>query len=569
MGNRRVKIVIIFFLIFLFAIVIKLFFLQALHGQWYRELALGIRETSSRIEPKRGEVFMQNIKKPSLFVPLILNEDVYLLYANGRDIKNVSETVENLTLILLLTDEEKDAITQKLTHIGSDPYEPLLTGISEHKATKLREAMPDGIGLVRSPRRFYTESARLGHVTGFYAAREDLKKGQYGIEGYFDGLLSGVRGTFAGERDPFGLWIPFSEKKSLPAIDGADVVLTIDQKIQLETCKALHEGVIEYKAASATALVMNPKTGALLAMCNEPTFDPNTYSQSPSISVYNNGAIFQAYEPGSVFKPITIAAALDAEKISPGTFFEDKGFAQIDNFTIKNAGEKVYGMVTIKDVLIKSINTGSIFAAQTLGIRVFREYVERFGFGVVSGVELDTEVAGSIENLDRNGAIYLATASFGQGISVTPLQMISAFGVIANNGKLIKPQIVKEVHYPNGTVQVRRIQEIRQVIGTRTAATLSRMLTTVVDEGHAKHAAVKGYFIAGKTGTAEIANPEGGYLEEYNHTFVGFGPSDDAQFVVLIKYERPNKRFADETTVHTFAKIAKFLVGYLTIPPER
>lgn len=262
-----------------------------------------------------------------------------------------------------------------------------------------------------------------------------------------------------------------------------------------------------------------------------------------------------------------MAAALDTGAVHPLTTFTDTGVEVIDGFRIKNAADKVYGLSTMTDVLAQSINTGAIYAARLVGSKTFADYVERFGFGRVTGIELDTEVTGTIENARKKNDIYLATSSFGQGITTTPMQLITAYAALANGGKLLKPTIVKKIVFPDGSQEDHVKEEIRQIVSPRTSAQISSMLTAVVSEGHAKKAGVKGYLIAGKTGTAQIAHEDGGYGEEYNHTFIGYGPADDARFVMLVKFEKPNVSFAASTAVSTFGIVAQFLVNYLHISP--
>lgn len=568
--SGRLTMMRIFVIVIASLIIARLFVIQVMDNAWYRGLAFGGRAASAELEPIRGEVFLQNINDESKFSSLMVNEDSYLLFADGKSLKGDPATVATqIVEVLGLEGEEKEGVLKKMGELGSDPYVPLVKMLDEHKADKIRELKNLGLGLVRSTIRYYPEAGKGAHITGYLGMGEkDARVGKYGFEGFNNALLSGKTGAAKGEQDAFGAWIPLSSRSFTAAEDGPDVVLTVDQNIQNVACMALHEGMEKYEAKSGTVIVMDPKNGGILALCNEPTYDPNKYREVKDISVFNNSAIFTPYEPGSVFKAFTMASGLDSDQVLPTTTFEDKGYEVIDKFTIKNAAEKVYGVSSMRNVLIDSINTGSIFVARKVGKERFNEYVKKFGFGTLTGVELDTEVAGTIENIARKGEIYIATASFGQGITATPLQLIAGFSAIANHGVLMKPTLVREKRFDDGRVEKQKPVEVREVISAKSAATLSTMLTAVVDEGHAHWAGVKGYRIAGKTGTAQIADPGGGYLEEFNHTFVGYGPSDDARFVILVKYERPNQRFADATTVFTFNKIATFLVNYMRIPPR-
>ena len=398
--------------------------------------------------------------------------------------------------------------------------------------------------------------------------KDDRPTGFYGIEGYFDTLLAGTPGFFQTERDVAGRWIALSDKMVREAQDGADIVLTMDRTLQYMACKALNDGAKRYDAKGGTLIIMDPFTGQIMAMCSNPDFNPNFYSKVDSGSVYNNTATFQAYEPGSIFKPIIMAAGIDLDDVQPDSTFVDTGSEKIDVYTIKNANDKVYGKQSMTGVLENSINTGMIHVARQMGVDAFRDYVQRFGFGEVTGIELDTESAGNISSLDKKSEIYMATASFGQGITVTPLQMVQAYAAIINGGNLMRPYIVDEVRYPDGRVEKRQPTTVRRVISARTSVLLSGMLTSVVKNGQAKKAQVPGYYVGGKTGTAQIGGSGGAYLENAtNHSFVGFAPADEPRFVMLVKFDRPSAAvYADATTAPVFSELASFLLNYYDIP---
>ena len=554
--------------LFVALIIIRLFILQVIDMSVYRQMAFGAQNLSAQLDAVRGEVFMRSVRDGELS-PLILNEDRFLVFADGRRLEDPFATASRLAEIMNVSDEEEVDLKNKMSEIGSDPYEPLFKSVSEFEADKIRDEDFSGIGFVREPHRYYPESVSASHLTGFTQINDDnVRVGQYGLEGYFDRILSGQSGTLSGERDPFGAWIPLSERSIEAAKDGPRIITTIDPAIQKFGCDVLIEDMREFEARSATLIVMNPETGEILAMCNVPHYDPNNYRNVDDISVFNNSSIFTPYEPGSVFKPITMAAALDTDKVEPQTTFYDEGFEIVDDFTIRNAAEKKYGLSSMREVLVESINTGVIFAARKVGRHDFAKYVEQFGFGRVTGLELDSEVTGTIENVYRKGEVFLATASFGQGITSTPMQLIMSYSVLANHGKLLKPTIIHSFEYADGSVETFEPQEIRQVVSSRTASQVSSMLASVIEDGHSTGAGVDGYLIGGKTGTAQIADESGGYGEEFNHTFIGYGPADDAKFVMLVKFENPNERFAASTAVPTFGKIAAFLVEYLELVPD-
>jgi cell division protein FtsI/penicillin-binding protein 2 len=266
-----------------------------------------------------------------------------------------------------------------------------------------------------------------------------------------------------------------------------------------------------------------------------------------------------------------MAAAIDAGKVTPKTTYTDTGQVAIGQYTIRNSDGKANGIQTMTDVLEKSLNTGAIFAVRQLGAEKFRQYVDGFGFGQPTDLGLDGESKGDVSSLTKRGDIWSATASYGQGITVTPVQMAAAYSALANGGKLMKPYVVAEVKYPDGSGFRGEPQELRQVISKRAADLISGMLVRVVEDGHGKQAAVPGYWVAGKTGTAQISDGQGGYeKEQFNGTFVGFAPVDNPAFVMVTKIERPQDVvFAESSAAPLFGGIAAFLLQYLQIPPDR
>jgi cell division protein FtsI (penicillin-binding protein 3)/stage V sporulation protein D (sporulation-specific penicillin-binding protein) len=316
---------------------------------------------------------------------------------------------------------------------------------------------------------------------------------------------------------------------------------------------------------------MDPSTGAVLAMCNAPVFDANDYSNVEDIETYINSAVSDQYEPGSVFKPLAMAAALDMGAVTPSTTYEDTGEVKIDSYTIRNSDLKANGIQTMTNVLELSLNTGAIFSVQQIGNENFYKYVQKFGFGEKTGIELEGENNGNISSLATFRDIYAATASYGQGITVTPIQLISAYAAAVNGGKLMKPYVVEKIIKENGFEVKTEPEIVRQVISAETSRVLRAMLVSVVKKGHAARAQIQGYFVGGKTGTAQIAKTNGvGYdASRHNDTFIGFTPVDNPKFVVLTKINDPkDAAWAESTAVPLFGEIGKFLVDYYQIPPD-
>ncbi len=432
-----------------------------------------------------------------------------------------------------------------------------------------------GVSLNWETLRYYPEKNIFSNVIGF-SNLENI--GNYGLEGYFneeltgeDGYLLGDKGSYKGEK------IIIDKEEYQTPVDGQNLVLTIDYAVQLHICQKLEEAQAKHSFTGGSIIVMDPKTGKIIAMCSWPNFDPNNYQDVSDTSLFDNQTVSYQYEPGSVFKTITMAIAIDQGKITPDTYYEDKGQLKIDSWTIKNSDYDTYGghgKVNMNYVLENSLNTGAIFAASQVGSTVYAEYLKKFGFGEKSGIELGSESAGNINSLLAKEVkdIDFATASFGQGLAVTPLQMISSYAALANKGVLMKPYIVDKIlDKDDNVIKTTEPKVVRQVVSEQTAETVSAMLVNVIENGHAKKSKVKGYYIGGKTGTAQIPSDSGGYLKnKYIHTFVGYGPIEDPKFVMLVKFDSPNTSvYAEGTVVPVFGEIVDFLLKYYQIPATR
>ncbi len=456
---------------------------------------------------------------------------------------------------------------------GRSGYEPIERNVDDERLAAVEALDLPGISYVREAARLYPEAKVSGHVIGFLGYDEDgSRAGKYGIEGYFNKELGGQAGFLRSERDISGRLIAIGDRSIEPAVDGSDIVLTIDRTIQYVACSALQKAVAEHQADGGSVVILEPASGKVLAMCGVPDFDPNAYSKADDLNVFNNPAIFSDYESGSIFKPMTMAAALDSGAVTPSTVYEDPGAIQIDEFTIKNSDLQAHGLQTMTQVLEQSLNTGVIFAMRETGQETFANYVKAFGFGVPTGIELETEVSGDISSLDRGAEIFAATASFGQGITVTPLQMAAAYAAIANGGILKRPTIVEEIRHPDGTVEKQPAVDVRRVIEEKTASLLGAMLVSVIEHGHGKRAGVPGYYIAGKTGTAQVAKKDGaGYEQDISiGSFAGFGPVEHPKFVMVVRIDRPRDApWAEATAAPLFGEIAAFLLQYFEVPPTR
>lgn len=571
--DARVEAFRLFMLFFASVIGIKLFVLQIIDHGFYQALASGQHEIFRELIPERGDVLIHDYKDEAL-VPFATNQRLAFIYADPRKIVDPENTAEKISEVFGY-DEEKILILAKRLDQPDDPYEPIERKVSDEILDQIVALELPGIFYTRELSRLYPEKNMGGHLVGFVGSDSDGKKaGKYGIEGYFDSLLAGTPGILRSERDLAGRLIAVAERSLEPAVDGVDIVLTIDRTIQFKACSSLAASVEKHGADSGSIIILDPKTGKIFAMCAVPDFDPNNYSKVESIDQFNNPIIFDAYEPGSIFKPITMAAAVDVGAVTPATRFTDVGSVQVEGWPkpIGNAEGKVYGDVDMTQVLEDSINTGMIFSMRQMGKEKFVEYVKRFGFGIKTEIELETEAQGNISSLDKPSEIFSATATFGQGITVTPLQIAMAYSAIANGGMLKKPMIVDEIRYTDGAVEKREPQDVAQVIDEKTSRMLGAMLVSVIEHGHGRRAGVPGYYIAGKTGTAQVARTDGiGYSNDYTiGSFAGFGPVEDPKFTMVVRIDNPRDVvWAESTAAPLFGEMAQFLLQYFEIPPVR
>lgn len=533
------------------------------HGHFSR-LAKEQHLASKIVPAQRGRIFTEEADGSGLY-PLATNVTLFALTAVPAQIKRPELVASKL--MPYLENIEESALISKLSS-RAQYMPPLKRKIGEEEADIIDALNLSGVYLLPEKYRYFPEETMAAHALGF-VNRDG--QGQYGLEGYFDKELGGKAGFLEAELDTFGRQIALGKREEVNPENGLDLVVSIDRAVQYYVDKAVREAVEKHQAERGMAIIMEPSTGRIIAMAAYPNFDPNNYNQE-DIANFTNPMISQVYEPGSVFKVVTMAAGIDAGLVSPSTTYTDTGEVQVDDRTIKNSDLKANGLQTMSDVLEKSLNTGVVFVVQKLGKYLYNKYLDQFGFTHLTGVDLKGEVGAHIKNVRQTRDVDLATMSFGQGIAVTPLQMISAVAAIANDGRMVRPHIVDKILYPSGAVSVDPTIT-GQAISPQTAQLVSAMMVNVVERGHGKRAGVPGYFIAGKTGTAQIPGPSGGYLDGFGNTigtFVGFGPVENPRFVMLTRVDKPKDvQFAESSAAPLFGQIAKFLLDYWRIPPTR
>ncbi|MEA3408326.1 MAG: penicillin-binding protein 2 [Chloroflexota bacterium] len=416
-------------------------------------------------------------------------------------------------------------------------------------------------------RRVYPDGALASSVLGFVNYEGEAL---YGLEEYYDHLLCGTQGEWYGVRDPWGEQILANLVNYREARDGATLVLTLDRNVQHMAEQILRRGIEENKATSGNIIVLDPRTGGVLAMANYPTYAPGDYGNVDSLQRYVNTSISSIYEPGSVFKPLTLAAALDAHLIRPTDSYDDRGEIIVGTQRIRNADRKSHGPTTMVELLAYSRNVGAAYVATLLGEARFYEMVRRFGFGEVTGIDLAHEEDG-ILRVPGDSMWHksdLATNSFGQGIAVTPIQVAVAYAAIANDGILMRPHVVREIRRGEH-VEVIEPFPVRRVISSEASQDITTLMVDSMELGM-KKAVLPGYVLAGKSGTSEIATLEGYMPETVIASFVGFGPVPDARFVVLTKFDRPREGYwGTDVAAPEFRRMCKYLVDYYGIPPTR
>ena len=527
---------------------------QIIEHHRFRALAEAEHQDEMVIPPRRGEIRDRN--------EYLLAADVieYDLSASPKIISDPYATADRLARLL---DIPRDELVKTLSSDAT--WTPLVQGVPQAVAEKLVEW--DVVGLQVEPRakRVYPEEDMAAHLLGFVNSNGN---GFYGVEGYYDSMLRGQAGLRTGERSPFGEIIPLGASRFVPPVSGATLYLTIDRNIQYLIEAELEKAVVGYGAQRGSVIVLNPKTGAILGMANYPTYDPNNYSVS-SESLFFDPNVSEQYEPGSVFKIITMAAGLDAGAVSPGTIIYDGGYMEVGGRVIYNWDRQGHGNVDMTDVLAKSLNVGVAQVATALGKDRFYTYVKRFGFGHLTQIDLGSEGPGTLKT-PREANWYesdLGTNSFGQGIAVTPVQIATAVAAIANDGLLMKPYVVQRVVDGQREIEVQPTV-VRRAVSNATATTLTEMLVTALEQANSE-ALLPGYRIAGKTGTAEIPIPGGYHPTLTLGSFAGYLPADNPQVLVLVIIDRPtSSRWGSRTAAPTFRRIAERLVVLLDIPPD-
>lgn len=544
----------------LFCLVIaRLFYWQVIRAEELSILARDQYNKSVVIEPQRGEI------RTSDGFPLVSNKISYLLIANPKVVANKTETAEILASILEI---DKASVSANLS---KDLFwVSVASNIEPEKKERIEKLKLAGIDFEKQYTRFYPEASLAAHLVGFVGKDEiGNSKGYFGIEGYYDRLLKGKEGNLIQINDALGRPILAKLNKNSGEIDGSNLVLSIDRSVQFLAENELKDGVEKYGASSGMVAIMDPKTGNILAISAMPSFDPKDF-QDYSDNLYKNPVITDTYEPGSTFKPLIMSAALNAKLITPQTKCSTcAGPVSIGGYEIHTWNNKYYKDINMTDIIMHSDNTGMVYVGTKLGLDRMLYYLDKFGIGKLTGIDLQGEVVPNLKPRDLWYKIDLATSSFGQGISVTPIELLSAIAAIANNGNRMEPHVVVEVDSADGNKAKIAPKIVDSPISAETAKVMTEIMVNAVNKGEANWVRIKGYRIAGKTGTASI--PIQGHYDP-NQTiasFVGFAPADNPKFAMLVVLNRPTTSiYGAETAAPIFFNIVKKLLLYYGISPD-
>ena len=557
--NLRYRLTFLILILAFVVITLRLFYWQVVKAQELYVLAQSQYGRLIKVEPIRGEI------KTFDGFPIAANKISYLVFANPKEVKDKKKFAETLAPILKV---DIASIAAQLTL--DRLWVPLKSAIDTQTKDSIKSLSLPGIGFEEKSTRFYPEASMSSQMLGF-VGKDDIgeDKGYFGLEGYYDRLLRGRESYRVNVQDALGKPILSKATEGAGKIDGSNLILSVDRPIQFLVEKKLKDGVEAYGASSGMVGIMNPKTGEIIALASNPTFQPSEYQKSAE-DLYKNPFISNTYEPGSTIKPIIMSAALDAKLIKPQTKCPIcSGPVKIGEYELHTWNDKYFKEINMTDVIIHSDNTGMVYVAQKLGVDKMIFYLNKFGIGSLTRIDSQGEIAPNLKPKNAWYPVDLATTGFGQGISVTPIQLLVSFSAIANDGKMMQPHFVTGVESPDGQVAKIPHKVLGRPISEQTAKVMTEILVEAVNKGEAQWTRLKGYRIAGKTGTASI--PVKGHYDPSKTitSFIGFAPAENPKFVMLVILDKPTVAiYGSETAAPIFFDIAKDILSYYGIPPS-
>jgi len=556
--ERRIRLVVFFFAICFLAIIGKLFYWQVINREYLLALADNQHLVSLGIPATRGKIFSNDN------FPLVLNQKSYTLFVDPQEL-DISPNALVQTIKPIVKKEEFDLLA-----IANKNLRRLVLAknLDIQAKEELEKLEIKGLDFEEKEKRFYPEASMSAHLLGFVGEDEKGEgKGYFGLEGHYNYEIEGKRGDRSFEQDALGRPVPLSEESIEKPIPGRSLLLNLDRPLQFLVEKHLQEGIKKYFASSGLVVIMDPKSGAVLSMASFPAYDQSSYYlYDPEL--YRNPVISSSFEPGSIFKVIMMAAGIDSGKIKTDDVCDIcLGPKKIGEYTIKTWNEKYYPNSSVTDIIIHSDNVGMVYVGEKLGVENLYGYLKKFGFGERTGIDLQGENTPALRERKDWREIDLATASFGQGIAATPIQILSAVSAIANKGELYQPQVVDKILEDSQVVEIKPIRKGRP-ISAKTAEIVTEMMIQAVEKGEAKWARPQNWRIAGKTGTAQI--PIAGHYdpEKTIASFVGFAPADNPAFVMLVALREPKTSpWGSETAAPLWFEIAKDIFKLWRIPP--
>lgn len=509
----------------------RLSFVQLVQGEWLMEKAEDLTSRDIPFEPRRGKILDRNGEA------LTYNISTPSVMAIPSQIKEPAKTAKELATILGASEKK---IYEQITKRELIVYiKPEGKKISEEKAKKIQNLRLAGIVITEDSKRYYPYQSLAAHLLGFTGADN---QGLAGLELVYDEKLKGVKGKVSFQSNARGEKLPGGQDQFTPPEDGLNLQLTIDRTIQQIMEREMDQAMAQYKPENVIAIAMNPNTGEVLGMTSRPTYRPDQYQQADPLVYNRNLPIWRTYEPGSTFKIITLAAALEENKLDLTESFFDPGYVKVGGATLRCWKSGGHGSETFLEVVENSCNPGFVHMGNRLGKETLMSYIRRFGFGEKTGIDLNGEAKGILFKTDQMGPVELATTAFGQGVSVTPIQQVAAVSAAVNGGKLFTPTLAKAWIDPktNKVIEETKPSVKRRVISEETSKVVRESLESVVAKGTGRRAFIDGYRVGGKTGTAQKVGPNGTYLQgNYIVSFIGFAPADDPQIVVYVAVDHP------------------------------
>ncbi len=569
----RVRFIFIVFLLAFTALVARLFYWQVCKAGQLAAQARRQVQTGQVISAPRGEILANDRS------PLVTRGEGWLVYISTPELDENKNTVADKLAPLLVVGKKEDEneqdlvlkevgrIKELLSREGS-VWIPLKHKVDNQTKEKIESLNIKGVNFEKEETRVYSEASSAAHLLGFVGKNSEGEDyGYFGLEGYYNLVLSGKPGFVSREQDAKGVPIALGDSRSVSSQEGVSLLTNIDKGLQIIVDNKLKEGIEKYGARGGTVIIMNPKNGAILAMSSYPSYDPASYSQF-SDEFFRNPAVSDSFEPGSIFKVLVMAAALDDQAVKPDTKCDIcSGPVTVDKYSIETWNNKYFPDSTMTEVIIHSDNVGMVFVGQKLGADKLYDYLSKFGIGSLSGIDLQGEVCPELREKGSWNIVDLATASFGQGIAVTPIQMIRAVGAIANKGVISTPHVVNTLLGENWLEEV-SVGSGEKVISEDAAKEITAMMVEAAKNGESKLTYLKGFNVAGKTGTAQI--PIAGHYdaEKTIASFIGFAPANDPKFVMLVTLREPQSSiWASETAAPLWYNIAKDIFLRFGIQP--